>query len=128
MRVAALRSAVTPSPAATTRSGGFLARTLPGTPTHAILAFALFAAVQLADATLTLIGVSRFGVSAEANPLIASFISLCGPIAGLCAAKAVAIVAGAILHAAARYLALVLLTVVFVFAALVPWAVALSSP
>ena len=128
MRGAAFASAVDPSRAVTTDGGGFLARTLPGTPTHAILAFALFAAVQLADATLTAIGVSRFGVSAEANPLVASFISLCGPIAGLCAAKAVALAAGALLHAAARYLALVLLTVVFVFAALVPWAVALSSP
>ena len=108
MRVAALRSAVNPSPAATTRRGGFLARTLPGTPTHAILAFALFAAVQLADAHAHPDWRVALRVSAEANPLIASFISLCGPIAGVCAAKAVAIVAGAILHAAARYLALVL--------------------
>jgi hypothetical protein len=103
-----------------------LVRTLPGSETHAILAFALFAAVQVTDASLTAAGVSRFGVAMEANPLVAFYIDACGLITGLCATKALAITAGAILHASSRYLALVLLTVIFVFAAIVPWALALA--
>ena len=102
-------------------------RTLPGSRTHAILAFALFAAVQLADAALTMTGVSRFGLSIEANPLVASCIDMYGLVTGLCAAKALAISAGAILHVTAQYLILALLTVVFVFAALVPWTLTLAS-
>ena len=105
-----------------------LTRTLPGSRTRTILPFALFAAVQLADAALTANGVSRFGMSIEANPLVASYIDVWGLTAGLCAAKALAISAGAILHAAAQHLALALLTVIFVFAALVPWALTLASP
>ena len=77
---------------------------------------------------LTASGVARFGVSVEANPLVASYIDVCGLVTGLCAAKALAISAGAILHAAAQYFVLVLLTDIFVFAALVPWAFALASP
>lgn len=107
---------------------GLLTRTLPGSRTRTILAFALFAAVQVADAALTASGVSRFGMSVEANPLVASYIDVWGLTAGLCAAKAMAISAGAILHAAAQHLVLVLLTLIFVFAALVPWAFALASP
>jgi hypothetical protein len=103
-----------------------LLRPLPGSQTHAILAFALFAAVQLTDASLTAAGVSRFGVSIEGNPLVAFYIDACGLMTGLCATKALAIAAGAVLHTCAKYLALVLLTVIFVFAAIVPWALALA--
>jgi hypothetical protein len=103
-----------------------LIRPLPGSKTHAILAFALFAAVQVTDASLTAAGVSRFGVSMEANPLVAFYIDACGLMTGLFATKALAIAAGAILHASARYLALAVLTVIFVFAAIVPWALALA--
>ena len=105
-----------------------LTGTFPGSRTRAILALALFAAVQIADAAFTSVGVSRFGAAAEANPLVAAYIEAYGLVIGLCAAKAVAITAGAILHAAGQYLILVLLTVVCVFAAIVPWALALASP
>jgi hypothetical protein len=105
----------------------FLTRRLPGSRTRGILPFALFAAVQLADAALTATGVSRFGPSIEANPLVASYIAAYGLIAGLCAVKAVALSAGTILLATAQHFALALLTVLFVFGALVPWALTLAA-
>ena len=101
---------------------------LPGSNTHAVLAFALFAAVQFADGVLTACGVWRFGVAIEANPLVASYIHICGLVPGLCAVKALALSAGTILHLSAQYFALVLLTVIFVFAALLPWAWTLALP
>ncbi len=51
-----------------------LSNTLPGSQTRTILALALFAAVQFADAIWTATGVSRFGLTIEANPLVASSI------------------------------------------------------
>jgi hypothetical protein len=117
-----------PRRGSTTSYGGFLSPTLPGSNTRAILAFALFAAVQVADAALTASGVSRFGMAIEANPLVASYIDVCGLIPGLCAAKALALSAGTVLHISARYFTLALLTVVFVFGALLPWALTLALP
>ena len=99
---------------------------LPGSETRAILPFALFTAVQIADACLTLTGVNRFGAGAEANPFVAYCISTCGVSAGLATVKGVAILAGAVLHARSEHLILAVLTVIFVFAALVPWSWALA--
>jgi hypothetical protein len=98
---------------------------LPGTRTRAILPFALFTAVQIADACLTVLGVARFGSTAEANPLVAFCINMCGLTAGLAAVKGVAIVAGAVLHVRSEHLILAVLTVIFVFGAVVPWSWAL---
>jgi hypothetical protein len=100
---------------------------LPGADTRAISAFALFTAVQAADAGLTAMGVSRFGVVIEANPLVASCIHAYGVLCGLLLAKSLAIFLGAILHVTSQTLVLVGLTVFCVFAALVPWSVALAS-
>jgi hypothetical protein len=97
-------------------------RPLPGTATPAVVTLALFVGVQIADASLTAVGVSRFGVSAEANPLVAFYIGSLGLVRGLIVAKAIALAAGAMLHAYARHLIVVLLTVLVVFAAVVPWA------
>jgi hypothetical protein len=102
-------------------------RRLPGSRTPAILPFALFTAVQVADAWLTVLGLARFGVTAEGNPLVALCISVCGVTTGLIAVKAMAIAAGALLLVRAEHLILTALTVVFVFAAVVPWAWALAA-
>ena len=115
-----------PAHAAFAKLRAILTRTLPGSGTHTILILALFAAVQVADAALTAMGVVRYGPAIEANPIVASCIDTYGLLSGLCAAKAFAIGGGAILHATTQSLALVLLTVFCVFAALVPWAVALA--
>lgn len=102
-----------------------LARPLPGSQTRAIGALALFAAVQVADASLTVTGVSRFGIGVEANPLVAFSISTFG-IPGLVGAKAVAVAGGVVLHACSQHVTLAALTVCSVFAAVVPWTWALA--
>jgi hypothetical protein len=104
-----------------------LARRLPGSQTRAVVLLALFAAVQLADASLTLAGVSEFGPGAEANPIVLFYINTWGLVGGLVGVKAVALASGVVLHAMSKHLALALLTVVFVFGALVPWSFALAA-
>jgi len=104
----------------------FLARPLPGTRTRAIVSLALFTAVQVADASMTAVGVRRFGLGAEGNPLVSFYIQTWGLAAGLMGAKLIAVAAGLVLHALSRHLELALLTVVFVFGAIVPWAWALA--
>jgi hypothetical protein len=101
-------------------------QTLPGTGTRAILMLALFAAVQLADAVFTAVGVTRFGIAAEANPLIAYFMKTWGVGVGLALAESIALTAGRLLHLCAQHLIVAMLTVLFVFAAVIPWAWALA--
>jgi hypothetical protein len=99
---------------------------LPGSRTHAVWAFALFLAVQLADAAQTVYGISRFGPAIEANPILSFCIAAFGTGAALIGAKMVAVVGGAALHACSYHFVLVALTVVYVFGAVVPWAVVLG--
>jgi di/tricarboxylate transporter len=99
-----------------------LSSRLPGSSTHAIFPFALFAAVQLADAVLTALGVQRFGVAAEANPLISFTMQTFGVTTALATWKLLACVGGAVLYVTGRHLELALLTVISVLAAAVPWA------
>src|SRR2546422_8127388 len=58
----------------------------------ALALLAVFASVQIADAWLTVVGIDRFGVAAEANPMLALPIILFGPVAALIIAKLVAVV------------------------------------
>ena len=95
---------------------------LPNSSTRAVLAFALFAAVQLADAVLTQRGIERFGLAAEANPLIGFTMRSFGITTALASWKLFAVLAGAVLHVSERHLALAILTLFAVFAAAVPWA------
>jgi len=99
----------------------FATLTLPGSATRGLAAVALFAAVQVADGVLTLAGVARFGPAVESNPLLAMAIAALGAGASLSLAKTMAILLATLLHGARCHLALALLTVLYVFAALVPW-------
>lgn len=99
-----------------------LSRRLPGSSTHAIYAFALFAAVQLADGILTAHGIQRYGLAAEGNPLISLSMRTFGVTAALASWKLFALAAGAVLHLTEQHLALAFLTVVSVMAAAIPWA------
>jgi hypothetical protein len=104
-----------------------LTTTLPNSRTRAVWMLALFAAVQLADATMTLVGVARFGPSAEGNPILSAGIMTFGPGVTLVSAKAMALVLGTALHIRSHYITLTLLTIVYVFAALCPWTLALAG-
>jgi len=87
-----------------------------------MFAFALFAAVQLADAVLTHVGVQQYGIGAEANPFIGMTMQMFGVTAALTGWKLFALFAGAVLHITECYLALAILTVMSVVAATIPWA------
>jgi hypothetical protein len=103
-----------------------LSRRLPNSNTRAFWALALFVAVQIADGVLTAVGIGRFGPSIEANPLLVHSMVTFGSAPALLMAKAVAIVAGGLLHAHSYHLVLALLTVAYVFATLIPWAILLG--
>ena len=96
--------------------------TLPGSATRGIAAVALFAAVQAADGILTLAGVARFGMSVESNPLIALSMMIFGAAPTLSFAKLGAVVLATVLHGVRWHLALALLTIFYVFVAVLPWA------
>jgi len=105
----------------------FLARLrFPNARTRAIGLLALFALVQVADAWLTVVGVTRYGVAAEANPLLALPIVLLGPAAALTIAKSLAVFGATVLYRSSRHFLLAMLTLTYVVVAIMPWALALG--
>jgi hypothetical protein len=105
-----------------------LSSAFPAGPSRrsAVLALALFVAVQIADGVLTSIGIARFGLGIEANPLLAHTMLAFGTGTTLVAAKTIAIVGGALLHLNSYHLAVAALTVGYVFVTLLPWAILLA--
>ncbi len=100
--------------------------TLPGSRTHAIWPFALFAVIQLADGVLTTAGVARFGAGVEANPLIRLLAAGAGFAAALFVSKTVSLLGAVVLYQQARHLTLAVLTLAYVMGAIVPWTVVLA--
>ena len=94
--------------------------------TRAFALLALFVSVQIADAWLTVSGIDRFGLAAEANPVLALSVLVFGPAAALTVAKSVAVAGAVVLYRSSRHALLALLTLMYVYVALVPWAWALS--
>ena len=111
--------AAEPQRARTSRSP--LTASLPGSNTPAITLLALFTAVQILDAMLTWTGIVRFGTAIEANPLLAASFAHFGAGVTLGAAKLFAITCALVLHLRSHYLILSVLTVLYVFGAIVPW-------
>lgn len=103
-----------------------LAKTLPNSKTRAIWTLALFAAVQVADGVLTSLGIARFGMGVEANPLLVRSMVAFGSGSVLLAAKSIAILGGSVLHTYSYHLLLAVLTVGYVFATVLPWALLLG--
>ena len=95
--------------------------TLPGSETRGFSALALFVAVQIADGALTLAGVARYGPTAESNPLLFVSMAALGAGTALSIAKLLAILLATVLHAARLHVALALLTIFYVFVAVLPW-------
>lgn len=91
-----------------------------------ISAFVLFVGVQIGDALCTRAGVIHFGWRAEANPLLLALMAAYGVTTALVGAKMVAIAGGMLLYAQSRYVTLALLTVAYVYGALLPWMWVLS--
>ncbi len=86
---------------------------------------AAFVIVQCTDAWLTAIGIYRYGVAVEANPIVAWYTHVLGVGVALLAVKAVAIGCAAALHAQTCRRTLSALSALYVVVAIIPWIVAL---
>jgi hypothetical protein len=89
--------------------------------------FTVFLVVQAADGLITYGAVAIFGSSAEANPLIETWIHLAGAGPALAGAKLLACGCGAVLYAAGTTRTLAVLTALYLVAAIGPWLHVLSS-
>lgn len=81
----------------------------------------VFILLQLADGVLTYAAVDRFGVHAEGNPILATWIVITGAAPALIGAKLVACACGAVLYAAGVHHVLLALSALYFFAAVMPW-------
>lgn len=99
----------------TDRASGFRAAIL--------LAFVL---VQCADAWLTAIGIGRFGIAIEANPILGWYVGAFGAGIALGAAKLMAVGCAGALYAQACHRTLTALTLLYVVVAIVPWMLTLQ--
>ena len=84
----------------------------------AIVAFLL---AQCLDGIFTYIGVNTFGLSVEANPLIAGLMASFGHGTALVGAKSIAGALGVCLHLREIHAAVALLAGFYVAVAIVPW-------
>jgi hypothetical protein len=80
-----------------------------------------FSSVQVADGYFTYLGVRAYGVTIEANPLIAWYIGAFGPATALVGAKTLAVACGLVLYLAARHRAIGLLTLGYLGVSIWPW-------
>ena len=80
-----------------------------------------FIIAQVLDGVLTYVGIATFGPSAEANPVVAWYVTTFGAVVGLAAVKGMAIACAAALHLNARHFTLGGLTLLYIAAAVVPW-------
>jgi hypothetical protein len=85
-----------------------------------------FVGVQVADGCLTAFGIDRFGLAAEANPLIALGLAVLGPAVALTIAKGVAVAGAVLLYRVGRHGLLAGITALYLVGAILPWAWALT--
>ena len=97
---------------------------------HATLANLLvvtFLLTQVLDGIFTYIGVTTFGISIEANPIIASLMTALGHGPGLLSAKLLAAGLGIMLHLRQIHAAIAALSAFYLVVAIVPWSALLFS-
>ena len=99
---------------------------LSKTQTRAAWALVIFAVIQLADGVMTAEGAAQYGTSIEANPLLVFLFGAVGTAATIVAVKLFAIGCATLLHLRGKYSTLAILTLVYLFAAIVPWTVVLT--
>ena len=81
----------------------------------------LFLTAQGFDGLFTYTAVHAYGLHAEGNILIATWMALVGPAAALFGAKAVACACGMLLYTRGMHRTLTLLTLVYLVGAIGPW-------
>lgn len=91
------------------------------------LMLAIFVVFQISDGLLTYAAVQIFGISAEGNPLLVTWMHLAGPAQTLLGAKLLACGCGAILYVLGVSRVLALLTILYLGAAILPWLTVLSA-
>ena len=87
----------------------------------------LFLLVQACDGLLTFSAVRTYGIAAEGNMVLASWMLLIGPFPTLFVAKMVAAAGGVLLHQRGIHRTLALLTLLYVFGAIGPWIVVFQT-
>jgi hypothetical protein len=87
----------------------------------------LFLLAQTFDGLFTYAAVRAYGVIAEGNVLLATWIVLVGPAAALMGAKSLAGVCGVFLYVVGQRAILLLLTLVYAVAAIGPWLLVLNQ-
>ena len=87
------------------------------------LTLALFLVAQLFDGLLTYFAVGALGPDVEGNALLATWITMVGPAAALVGAKGAASLCGVLLYARGVHRGLMLLTFLYLVAAIGPWLV-----
>jgi uncharacterized membrane protein len=85
------------------------------------IALLVFLVAQASDGVLTYVGVSSYGLHAEANPLISWLMASIGEGAALTTAKVSASFFGIALHLSAVHKAVALLAALYMAAAVLPW-------
>lgn len=85
------------------------------------LAIVLFLIAQASDGVLTYVGVATYGISIEANPLIAWLMATMGQGMALATAKVTAATFGMALHLVAVHKAVAVLAVFYLAVAVIPW-------
>ena len=84
----------------------------------------MFLLAQLCDGVFTYVAVQRFGVLAEGNILLATWMAVVGPQPALIGAKLMASACGVLLYCAGRHVVLGCLTLLYAVLAVGPWLVA----
>lgn len=92
----------------------------------------ILAMLQIADGILTAIGIFKFGVHAEGNPLLKSLMVAIGPVEALIVVKSIAILVISTLCMLASQIpwvtkALKGMIVLYLCAAVIPWTAILAS-
>jgi hypothetical protein len=98
-----------------------LRQTTAGRSRFGDVVIVLFLLAQAADGVMTYVGIATFGVTMEANPLLASLMAMFGHGATIAAAKVTASVLGISLHLLGVHRVLAVLTFIYAIAALLPW-------
>lgn len=85
------------------------------------LVLTIFVILQVADGLITFGAVRVFGLGAEGNPVLQTWMQLLGPGVTLLTAKTVACAAAVLLYCAGRERTLIALTTLVVALAVGPW-------
>ncbi len=85
------------------------------------LIVAVFLIAQASDGLLTYAAIQLFGISAEGNPLLATWMTLVGPEGAIVGAKLMASACGILLHCLHIDRVLLALTILYAVTAIGPW-------